>query len=116
MGRRGGRLEGSKQWRQALVGQSRALLIVSVLIESHNETSGAGIAARHPAATGSPYMEMRLILDLLLNAAGIFYRKTKSKFKRRMTAAVKLRHPELLHVTQTGNSHLSVHSVLIYMS
>lgn len=76
--RRGGRLEGSKQWRQALVGQSRALLIVSVLIESHNETSGAGIAARHPAATGSPYMEMRLILDLLLNAAGIFAARQKA--------------------------------------
>lgn len=71
-GGRGGRLEGSKQWRQALVGQSRALLIVCVLIESHNEMSGAGIAARHPAATGSPYMERRLILDLLLNAGGIF--------------------------------------------
>lgn len=43
VGRRGGRLEGSKQGRQALVGQSRELLIVSVLIERHNETSGAGI-------------------------------------------------------------------------
>lgn len=77
-GRRGGRLEGSKQWRQALVGQSRALLIVSVLIESHNEMSGAGIAARQPAATGSPYMEMWLILDLLLNAAGIFGARQKA--------------------------------------
>lgn len=50
-----GALKGDKQQRQALVGQSRALLIVSVLIESHNEMSGAGIiVGRSPAATGFP--------------------------------------------------------------
>lgn len=50
-----GPLEGDKQHRQALVGQSGALLIVSVLIESHNEVSGAGIiVGRRPAATGPP--------------------------------------------------------------
>lgn len=67
-----GALEGDKQQRQALVGQSRALLIVSVLIESHNEMSGAGIIVGcRPAATGFPYMETQLILDLLLNPGGI---------------------------------------------
>lgn len=47
------------------------LLIVCVLIESHNEMSGADITAHHPAARGSPYMETELILDWLITAAGV---------------------------------------------
>lgn len=79
----GGCLEGGKQWRLALVGQSGALLIVSVLIESHNEMSGAGIiVGRRPAATGFPYMEMQLILDLLLNPAGFVFFKGTVKHKK----------------------------------
>lgn len=55
------------------MGQSRALLIVSELIESHNEMSGAGfIVGCHPAAAGLPYMETLLILDLRSNPGRIY--------------------------------------------
>lgn len=82
-----GALEGDKQQRQALVGQSHALLIVSVLIESHNEMSGAGIILGcRPAATGFPYMETQLILDLLFNPGRILPMCEKRVYRRRMAA------------------------------
>lgn len=75
-----GRLEGDKQRRQALVGQSRALLIVSELIESHNEMSGAGVLVGcRPAAKGLPCMKTLLILDLLLNPGRIYSAHAKKK-------------------------------------